>query len=64
VEGRVVAALCDMADGEYEDALGKWVALREVVDDEMVGVNLAVCLLYVGRMQEVSSCLVFSVSML
>jgi hypothetical protein len=63
VEGRVVAALCDMADGEYEAALGKWVTLREVVDDEMVGVNLAVCLLYVGRMQEVSPCFVW-VSML
>ncbi|KAK0726432.1 hypothetical protein B0T21DRAFT_403484 [Apiosordaria backusii] len=33
---RVVLALCDMADGEYE----------------MVVVNLAVCLLYVGKMQE------------
>jgi hypothetical protein len=53
VEERVVGALCDMADGEYEVALGKWTALREEVDDEMVGVNLAVCLLYVGRMQEV-----------
>ena len=28
-------------------------ALRAETDDEMVGVNLAVCLLYVGRMQEV-----------
>ncbi|KAK3307405.1 uncharacterized protein B0T15DRAFT_530128 [Chaetomium strumarium] len=52
VEERVVSALCDMADGEYEVALGKWTALRKEVDDEMVGVNLAVCLLYVGRMQE------------
>ncbi|KAK4233499.1 hypothetical protein C8A03DRAFT_38788 [Achaetomium macrosporum] len=52
VEERVVSALCDMADGEYEVALGKWTALREEVDDEMVAVNLAVCLLYVGRMQE------------
>jgi hypothetical protein len=55
VEERVVEALCDMADGEYEAALGKWRALRELVDDEMVGVNLAVCLLYVGKMQEVSA---------
>ncbi|KAL2153578.1 hypothetical protein VTH82DRAFT_4733 [Thermothelomyces myriococcoides] len=52
VEERVVSALCDMADGEYEAALEKWKALREQVDDEMVGVNLAVCLLYVGKMQE------------
>jgi hypothetical protein len=54
VEERVVRALCDMADGEYEAALEKWTDLKEAVDDEMVGVNLAVCLLYVGRMQEVS----------
>ncbi|KAL2138689.1 hypothetical protein VTI28DRAFT_6362 [Corynascus sepedonium] len=52
VEHRVVSALCDMADGEYETALGKWRSLREEVNDEMVGVNLAVCLLYVGKMQE------------
>ncbi|KAL2267206.1 hypothetical protein VTJ83DRAFT_4483 [Remersonia thermophila] len=52
---RVMDALCDMADGEYEAALDKWTALREdptSKDDEMVGVNLAVCLLYVGRMHE------------
>ncbi len=54
VDERVVAALCDMADGEYEAALGRWQGLREEMDDEMVGVNLAVCLLYVGKMQEVS----------
>ncbi|KAI1292678.1 hypothetical protein F5Y03DRAFT_400315 [Xylaria venustula] len=54
---RVVDALADMADGEYDVALGKWRALRSeigesCVDDEMVGVNLAVCLLYTGRMPE------------
>ncbi|KAK4134460.1 hypothetical protein BT67DRAFT_462123 [Trichocladium antarcticum] len=38
--------------GDFEAALGKWRALREVVEDEMVGVNEAVCLLYVGKMQE------------
>ena len=51
----VVMALCDMADGDYNGALEKWNALREVVDDEMVGVNMAVCLLYLGRMHEVCS---------
>ncbi|KAI1113499.1 hypothetical protein F5Y14DRAFT_417912 [Nemania sp. NC0429] len=54
---QVVDALADMADGEYDAALGKWRALREGmardgVEDEMVGVNLAVCLLYTGRMAE------------
>ncbi|ERT00686.1 uncharacterized protein SPSK_07539 [Sporothrix schenckii 1099-18] len=50
---RVVAALCDMADGEYRTALAAWRALRDdAPDDEMIGVNLAVCLLYVGQMQE------------
>jgi hypothetical protein len=55
---RVVDALADMADGEYDTALTKWQALRDEmsdneIEDEMVGVNLAVCLLYTGRMSEV-----------
>ncbi|KAK4145943.1 uncharacterized protein C8A04DRAFT_10092 [Dichotomopilus funicola] len=54
VEAKVVGALCDMADGAYERALGRWKELWEEVDDEMVGVNLAVCLLYLGKMQEAS----------
>ncbi|KAI0597798.1 hypothetical protein F4775DRAFT_558647 [Biscogniauxia sp. FL1348] len=54
---RVVGALADMADGEYETALGKWRELREEMkasgtEDEMIGVNLAVCLLYTGKMEE------------
>ncbi|KAK0661632.1 hypothetical protein QBC41DRAFT_35830 [Cercophora samala] len=50
---KVVLALCDMADGEYEQAVGKWRELgEEEGGDEMVTVNLAVCLLYVGKMQE------------
>ncbi|KXX78486.1 Trafficking protein particle complex subunit 12 [Madurella mycetomatis] len=52
VEEKVVRALCEMADGEYEAAVERWRELRDEVDDEMVGVNLAVCLLYVGKMQE------------
>ncbi|KAM7211302.1 trafficking protein particle complex subunit-like protein [Rhypophila decipiens] len=53
VKEKVVLALCDMADGEYERALDLWLDLRdESSDDEMVRVNTAVCLLYVGRMQE------------
>ncbi|KEY72328.1 hypothetical protein S7711_01010 [Stachybotrys chartarum IBT 7711] len=49
---KIILALCDMADAEYESALGKWQDLRITTDDEMVGVNTAVCLLYLGRMQE------------
>ncbi|KAJ3568983.1 hypothetical protein NPX13_g6234 [Xylaria arbuscula] len=46
-----------MADGEYAIALDKWQVLRDEmretgVQDEMVGVNTAVCLLYTGRMSE------------
>jgi hypothetical protein len=62
IEERVVTALCDMADGEYDAALGKWAELKELVDDEMVGVNMAVCLLYVGRMHEVCGMFCSSVS--
>ncbi|OIW31722.1 hypothetical protein CONLIGDRAFT_667571 [Coniochaeta ligniaria NRRL 30616] len=51
--GLVVEALCAMADGEYAGALEMWRGLREEgMEDEMVGVNMAVCLLYVGRMKE------------
>lgn len=49
----IILALCDMADADYVSALEKWQALKEAVDDEMVGVNMAVCLLYLGRMHEV-----------
>lgn len=59
---RVVDALADMANGEHDTALGKWQTLRDEmnengVEDEMIGVNLAVCLLYTGRMSEV--CYIF-----
>ena len=50
---KIVLALCDMADADYEAALGRWQELRESISDEMVNVNAAVCLLYLGRMQEV-----------
>ncbi|KAL2683201.1 hypothetical protein Neosp_007669 [[Neocosmospora] mangrovei] len=49
---KLIMALCDMADAEYENALDSWKELKETMDDEMVGVNTAVCLLYLGRIQE------------
>ncbi|RKU47475.1 hypothetical protein DL546_000034, partial [Coniochaeta pulveracea] len=51
---KTVEALCAMADGEHEVALGIWreIGGEDGVEDEMVGVNMAVCLLYCGRMQE------------
>ncbi|KAI1097200.1 hypothetical protein F4804DRAFT_328287 [Jackrogersella minutella] len=54
---RIVDALADMADGEYKAALEEWQTLKETMEengvlDEMVGVNLAVCLLYTGNMTE------------
>ncbi|KAK3400297.1 hypothetical protein B0T20DRAFT_181630 [Sordaria brevicollis] len=53
---RILNALCDMADGKYFEALNQWEELSKVSDDEMIGVNRGVCLLYVGRLQEVSAC--------
>lgn len=48
---KVVLVLCDMVDGEYEEVVVKWRELEEEEEgDEMVMVNLVVCLFYVGRM--------------
>ncbi|KAI2606584.1 hypothetical protein GGR54DRAFT_644199 [Hypoxylon sp. NC1633] len=54
---QIVNALADMADGAHEAALEKWKTLRDSMEendihDEMVGVNLAVCLLYTGKMPD------------
>ncbi|KHN96118.1 Tetratricopeptide-like helical [Metarhizium album ARSEF 1941] len=39
---KLILALCDLADGDYESALSRWQHLREdMPDDEMVGVNTA-----------------------
>ncbi|KAF4122337.1 3-oxoacyl-[acyl-carrier protein] reductase [Geosmithia morbida] len=53
IPDRVISALCDMADASYEAAAETWQGLRkDVPDDEMVGINAAVCLLYLGKIQE------------
>ena len=52
----VLEALCSMAEGRYEHAVTEWRKLRQgtlMKNDEMVAQNLAVCLLYTGRMSEV-----------
>ena len=50
--------LVSLAEGRYEDAVDGWKALREAPSTrspEMVTQNLAVCLLYTGRLNEVCS---------
>ncbi|KAL7792103.1 hypothetical protein V8C37DRAFT_380768 [Trichoderma ceciliae] len=49
---KIILALCDMADSNYETALQKWQEFDSSIADEMVGVNQAVCLIYIGRIQE------------
>ena len=51
---KTILALCDMAETDYEKALARWSDMSHL-DDEMVSVNKAVCLLYLGRIEEVSS---------
>ncbi|KAI9714071.1 MAG: hypothetical protein M1812_006518 [Candelaria pacifica] len=51
----VLKALCSMAEGRYEHAVTEWQSLREgsqEKNEEMIVQNLAVCLLYAGRMSE------------
>ncbi|KAK5996722.1 Trafficking particle complex subunit 12-like protein [Cladobotryum mycophilum] len=48
----IILALCDMADSNFADALEKWQDLKESTEDEMIGVNTAVCLLYLGKIQD------------
>ncbi|EHK24226.1 uncharacterized protein TRIVIDRAFT_146019 [Trichoderma virens Gv29-8] len=49
---KIILALCDMADSNYETALQKWQEFDITLPDEMIGVNQAVCLIYLGRIQE------------
>jgi len=52
---RVIDALADMADGDFAAALEKWRALKEDGDDEMLVLNMAVCLLYEANLEEVQT---------
>ena len=52
---KIILALCDMADADHQAALEKWQGLGDSLEgDEMVGVNMAVCLLYLGKIHEVN----------
>lgn len=59
----IIDALASMADGQYGDAVAKWEVLgrryaAEEEEGEEAGLykqNLAVCLLYAGRMEDVST---------
>ncbi|KAI9730318.1 MAG: hypothetical protein M1818_008221 [Claussenomyces sp. TS43310] len=52
----VVSALSNMADGKYNEAVQQWRALCDGGSgNEMYAQNLAVCLVYSGRMDEVTS---------
>ena len=54
-EEGILSALIKIADGDYNSALTEWQKLREQIpENEMVYQNLAVCLLYTGRISEVS----------
>ncbi len=51
----VLKPLLSMAEGRYEDAAAKWRALSEGQHAVLATQNLAVCLLYLGRIDEVSA---------
>jgi trafficking protein particle complex subunit 12 len=63
-EGKVILALANMADGEYEKGVEIWEDLlssdAEGGEKAMWKQNLAVCFLYLGRMDSVSSLLPFT----
>ncbi|KAF2231614.1 hypothetical protein EV356DRAFT_535296 [Viridothelium virens] len=57
-EKAVMNALVKVAEGDYNGALTEWQKLREQIpENEMVYQNLAVCLLYTGRISEARSLL-------
>lgn len=51
----VLKPLLSMAEGQYEDAAAEWRALSEGEHAVLATQNLAVCLLYLGRIDEVSA---------
>lgn len=51
----VLKPLLSMADGRYEDAAAEWRVLSEGEHAVLATQNLAVCLLYLGRIDEVST---------
>ncbi|KAG7009417.1 hypothetical protein G7Y79_00002g005320 [Physcia stellaris] len=53
----IIRPLISMADGRYEDAVEEWRALRGGPHDTVAAQNLAVCLLYAGKLDETSSLL-------
>jgi tetratricopeptide (TPR) repeat protein len=55
-EAALLKPLLSMSEGRYQDAVTEWRALYEDTqrsDNALVGQNLAVCLLYSGRLDEV-----------
>ncbi|TPX19620.1 hypothetical protein DIZ76_017412 [Coccidioides immitis] len=65
VSGGILGPLLGMAEGRFTDAVTEWRNLREhqvITEDEtLVAQNLAVCLLYVGKLNEVTPYIVFFV---
>ena len=51
----VIKPLLSMAEGRYEDAVEEWRAIQEGPHGTIAMQNLAVCLLYTGKLDEVSS---------
>lgn len=52
-ENSALRPLLSMSEGRYEDAVQEWEALRKNSKSDMITQNLAVCLLYTGRVEEV-----------
>jgi hypothetical protein len=59
-EGTTLKPLLSMTEGRYKDAVTEWRTLLESEpkrpDEAMISQNLAVCLLYTGELNEVSTC--------